>query len=519
VSTGQTNATGLTKHTIAQPGRSRPPQGERAASGFFLTLQQRLYRRPRPAHRPGWFQEEGEMSTRKASLVILLASIVVLVGSASPGMSADVRSVEEPGASPACASPPAQGSGAQGTGATSAPCFLLDPVSDIQMDALLKHFGSVAYGLLRDEYLVVWSATDTVTGEIWAARFGLDGTVRQIFKIAGVSGEYRGSPDVAYSPHQDQYLVVYLYAPTVTSSDSDIRGVLVSGDGTLAGNEFPIRAEAGLQVAPSIAYNETHEEYLVVYGNSWASGLEDVAAQRVRASDGQLLSWRNIATGANQVRRLPDVAYNAARNEYLVVYEFLQGTAKQARGTRFTHDMATLFSEVTIGDPILSDGHTTVAAGPDEYLVVWPKHTSGQDYDVLARRVSGDGIPQASSAGFQIAGKETTTGYWDPAVAYWEGRSYLVAMASGPDYVNYTNTDVIGGTVWPGQDSVAGDLFSLFESSETQGYPQLACGPHGHCLAVEKVPVDLTGATKWAIRGRLLWACPRVYVPLVNRNH
>ena len=51
----------------------------------------------------------------------------------------------------------------------------------------------------------------------------------------------------------------------------------------------------------AVAYNSVDDEYLVVYENLWAGGLQDIDARRVRASDGTPLgdpSGVNIATGA-----------------------------------------------------------------------------------------------------------------------------------------------------------------------------------------------------------------------------
>jgi hypothetical protein len=68
---------------------------------------------------------------------------------------------------------------------------------------------------------------------------------------------------------------------------------------------------------PAVAHNSNHGEYLVVWHNTW-SGSRDIYARRV-SETGQVLSWFCVTTGAND-RFEPAVAYNAANDEYLVVW-------------------------------------------------------------------------------------------------------------------------------------------------------------------------------------------------------
>ena len=71
---------------------------------------------------------------------------------------------------------------------------------------------------------------------------------------------------------------------------------------------------------PGVAYNWVHDEYLVVWHNTWPDGHRDIYARRVSES-GQLLSWFAVSTGPND-RIQPAVAYNATADEYLVVWMY-----------------------------------------------------------------------------------------------------------------------------------------------------------------------------------------------------
>jgi len=201
-------------------------------------------------------------------------------------------------------------------------CQTLSPIIDIQIDDLENQEPAVAYNSLHREYLVVWSTEQgPFTTDIWAARVNSQGNVISKFNVATSPGKKRWQPVVAYSSTQDQYLIVY--SVEVSSEDYDLFASRVNWNGAWISQEFSIRVETGKQWLPSVTYNSQDDEYLVVYSNLWPGGMEDIAAQRVRAVDGVLESWANVATGAGEIRGRPDVAYNSMQNEYLIAYDFV----------------------------------------------------------------------------------------------------------------------------------------------------------------------------------------------------
>ncbi|MBN2677438.1 MAG: hypothetical protein JXR32_05170, partial [Anaerolineaceae bacterium] len=72
---------------------------------------------------------------------------------------------------------------------------------------------------------------------------------------------------------------------------------------------LPTTAECD-RTFPSVAYNWRHDEYLVVWQNTWWPGEHnDIYARRVSGS-GELLSWFAVSFGSNE-REQPSVTYNA----------------------------------------------------------------------------------------------------------------------------------------------------------------------------------------------------------------
>ncbi len=396
---------------------------------------------------------------------------------------------------------------------------ILDPFINIWVDTVDNRLPAVAYNSNHDEYLVVWyNDQGGGTWDIYARRVRGDGTLLSNFCVVSDAGKKNWQPDVSYSPTQDEYLIVYTYE--VNSNDYDIWARLVKWDGSDLGNaryaEFPINQDNDKQWNPAVAYSSQNNEYLVVYENWWAGSLRDIDARRVDR-DGTALggaSGVNIATGTGEERVFPDVAYNEARNEYLIAYTFGVGSNGNIYGKVASANLGTLSSEIHICDDSYDQDFPAVAAGPDEYLVVWEDGTSGtDDYDIFARRVSGTGTLQGAPGGFEIDGVGDNNLHVDPAVAYGAGYGYLVAWryydpgASGQD--------VYGRYVMPGQDSPAGDEFAIDNGPDSQAYPAVACASSGDCLVVEE---DNWPIGDYEIRGRFVRPY-HVYLPLALRNH
>jgi len=393
----------------------------------------------------------------------------------------------------------------------------------IWVDTVYNMWPAVAYNSRHDEYLVAFYNDRGSTRDIYARRIGGDGSLKTWFAVADGTGQVNWLPDIAYSPVQDEYLIVYTHADPAPGSTFDIWARRVKWNGSdlnqPAYAPFPIRVEPDDQWNARVVYNDQSDEYLVVYQNDWASGLKDIAAQRVRASDGALLSWRNIATGVNQWRIDPHVAYNTGRNEYLIAYSYWVSpfTKGDVRGKITSSNMGTLSSEISICNQPDNQEYITATAGPDEYLVVWADEEVGtlDGYDILGRRVSGAGVP-LGSGGFPIAGIGDTKLYTRPAVAYSSVYGYLVAWDYDIDPSPVFDYDVSGRYVMAGQNQASSAIFAIDNTAYGQTRPDLACDALGSCLAVEEDGWSPIGAGDYEIRGRFVRP-HRLYLPLMKQ--
>ena len=339
-----------------------------------------------------------------------------------------------------------------------------------------------------------------------------DGSLRSWFNVESLEGFKLREPAVAYSPTHDEYLIVYTFE--YSSSDYDIYGWRINWDSPGANGKVIVDADGYKQQHPSVAYNSQTDEYLVVYEDETTAPFLQVVARRVDASDGTVDSSAvTIATGASQYRVEPDVAYNPARNNYLVVYSYQNPSIPRCYIACKTasDDLLSFSPEFQVGADVGCGYQTAVANGPDEYLVVW--HTLDQVY---GRRVAYDGMPQGPSGGFPLPTTAPAEFRREPDVSYGAGFGYL---ATWDDFDGSTSDerDVYGRYVLPGADQALGSEFLIDGSPHYQADPGVACAPSADCLVAEEHNATAYPGGDREIRGRLvsLW---RIYVPLVLRN-
>lgn len=191
-----------------------------------------------------------------------------------------------------------------------------------------QHLPAVAYNWKHKEYLVVWHNTWVVgTRDIRARRISPQGDLLgSEFTVAESPTRDYAQPSVAYDPVNDRYLVVYIYDTFGDGSDWDLYGRFIPWDGPSPSlTEFAICTWATHQWNPKVAYGRAVEEYLVVWNNEYQSGVLPmyISGRRVSADGSGFPGGTSDLTISHTTenRVNPDVAYNLARNEYLVVYD------------------------------------------------------------------------------------------------------------------------------------------------------------------------------------------------------
>lgn len=253
---------------------------------------------------------------------------------------------------------------------------------------------AIAYNSNRDEYLVVWQdAYDVVHGR----RVLPSGQVLGRFVVA--EGAYgKRQPSVAYDSIRDRYLVTWVYDYWGNGSDYDIFGRFIPWDGPSPSlHDFAVCDWTSNQARPAVVFAQAQNEYLVTWVNTPTGVASYISARRVWADgSGFPASGFAISSGPED-RDFPDVAYNLARNEYVVTWDANIGGGN-VYGVRLSATGSVLGGgEFTLAGWPANEGRPSISAchRTDQYLVAWQsdQDTGGADWAIYGRYLDGDGVP------------------------------------------------------------------------------------------------------------------------------
>jgi hypothetical protein len=185
-------------------------------------------------------------------------------------------------------------------------------------------YPDVAYNSQDDEYLVVFEWEDTGGGsgrDLASVRVDANGQASYSPQGVAISGLYTDTrPAVAYNPTNNTYLAVWERSPD-SDGTKGIRGVILNSGGAVSGTEFYIVDWSGDQRYPDVAYSAAMDRYLVVWEDNYGSFPEppDVYGASLDSS-GSDRQFRYISgsTPGNQI--LPAVAANDANGRWLVMW-------------------------------------------------------------------------------------------------------------------------------------------------------------------------------------------------------
>ena len=192
----------------------------------------------------------------------------------------------------------------------------------------------------------------------------------------------------------------------------------------LIGWPFPLSTLPIDERMPAVAYNNTDQEFLVVWENDRPSATNDIYAQRV-SQDGRLLSWFYVADGTD-----PDVAYNPTQNDYLVVYSTYDVSTMDwdigAMRVDYTGPQGSEFLVyASAADDLNPRLDYNTHAAHDSYLVVFNQISTSPSLEVNVRGQMITGVEGAGAGGSNklttendIAVSATGEKNFNPDVAY-----------------------------------------------------------------------------------------------------
>ena len=324
----------------------------------------------------------------------------------------------------------------------------------------------IAYNATNNEYLVVWRGDDDtpplvdneyeIFGQRIDAATGAEvGTNDFRISDMGTDGDntFRADdPAVAYNATNNEYLVVWMgwdnTAPLVLDEPEIFIQRINAATGAEVGtNDFRISdmgTDGDVTFAafdPKIAYNTTNNEYLVVWwGDDNTAPLVDedneVFGQRIDATGAEVgtndfrISDMGTEGDANFDVRNPDVAYNEANEEYLVVWHGDDNTAplvdneteifgqriNGATGAEVGTNDFRISDMGTDGDVAFESSSPKVDynATNNEYLVVWHGDDNTAPLVVNENEIFGQRLTDPGCGnGFVEAGEDCDDGNAD----------------------------------------------------------------------------------------------------------
>jgi hypothetical protein len=286
----------------------------------------------------------------------------------------------------------------------------------------------VVYNRTAREYLVVWHGSglfDAPDGvfEVYGQRLNRTGKDIGIdFRISSTSdlGKINTSVvrtnsqvDVAWNSTNNEYLVIWKgMGEPEDVVKMEIYGQRLKANCELLGKYFRIShtTDQGNNFnanAPAIAYNGRDNQYLVVWNGGFKKDSNTEVWGRGLAANGVALGTEDFrisqVTGANRRASSPQLVYNSANNEYLVVFQAnpLPGEAANVNEVLGLRIDATKLGEVepnylrvsntTAAGIRVSEPRITYNAFDKEYLVLWRSVRAKAPSEIWAQRLSASG--------------------------------------------------------------------------------------------------------------------------------
>jgi len=227
------------------------------------------------------------------------------------------------------------------------------------------------------------------------------GTDRMIWDAIGINPGDDKYPDVAYNSQDDEYLVVFEWEDVDGGSGRDLASIRVDANGQSTSPYSVARSNSYTDTRPAVAYNPTNNTYLAVWERSPGSdGAKDIYGA-ILSSSGALSGAEFVIASWEGDQQYPAVAYSAARDRHLVVWEDhwpswtnrpdIYGVSVDGLGSISVTD----YENITGADAPDAQIRPAVAANDanGRWLVAWSdsRNYGTTGYDIYAQQVYSNG--------------------------------------------------------------------------------------------------------------------------------
>jgi hypothetical protein len=327
------------------------------------------------------------------------------------------------------------------------------------------------------------------------------------FRVTTMSGN-EVHPAVAYNASNDEYLLVWMYDVSGDGTRYDIRGRIIPWNPAGGGSDVFV---IGNWVHPydmwnpSVAWGAVHNAYLVTWDSYDATTRQPLRlGSRVVSADGAPDPSATITSTDSP--HYSDLVYNAARDEFLVVWvrslTNIYGARLNWDGTVARSDFAIYSGSTTQQYPAVSTNEQ------NRYMVAWEHQYSATDWDVLGIELDVDGdqvapfFVIASTGEVEARPDVAANGATKEWLAVWQRTTAagdaIWAVAWKSNAVPATRFPVAAVTFWNNRE------------------PAVAADIPGYLIVYEGRAADPT--QRQHIYGRMWWP-QAVYLPVILRNY
>lgn len=300
-----------------------------------------------------------------------------------------------------------------------------------------------AYNPDNDSFLVAWADNrknpdpDIVRARIVQVKNRAFKFLTADFVVSGVVGvDPRNPLAAAFSTVSKEYLVAW---PQWSGDGLRVLGQRISSGGELLGSAITIFGIPAWYEAVHIAYNQTDDEFMVTVATAGTAGTGDPTAliQRVKPGTGTLLgSVRDI--GAYNALWIPQLAYNAWQNEYLLVFSAGDSNSWSYRHIRLSNSGQPLSAAASFGMGFTNDSmQVAYNRISNTYFATFP----GENEEVYGQEISAAGqlgpVIQVTSVDAPNVGRYT------PAIGASAFRGEWFSIAS-LDYKSLIGQKIVG---------------------------------------------------------------------------
>jgi hypothetical protein len=254
---------------------------------------------------------------------------------------------------------------------------------------------------------------------------------------------------------------------------------------------FQISDTPALQSLPEVAYNAASHQFLVVWEDFRGPGIgDDVYAQLVN-DDGTLSGGNFPISQAADWQRSPKPAHNPDTNQYLVVWEEWRNATDDIYGQLVNANGALSGTEFVVSSAAQDQSNPDLVynTASDQFLVVFDDdRLVVGDYDIYGKFINGNG----SLAGADFPISESADNQLLPVIAYnTRDDQFLVVWR---DSRNPATSDDIYARMMNGDGSMAGPEFAVSTASADQTAPEVAYDSFSNqFLVVWQHSVDIYG--------------------------